>query len=209
MRHLHRGAAGSCARVQRDPVHVCSEDKHIYCRGCIDRWKTTCIPTTCPICRALLSREESATKERDEILLLGVRCPHAGCCDSGSGSGSGSGSSRDVAADAEDGHQHKKTRQDDGSLPATSCGWTGPLQDYEAHVAVCPFVEIACPFAEAGCAFRAARRDMGSHRSDAAAHLLLLMTTVAGVKAESAVSKAKNEAMESVCVDSQLVLGGS
>ncbi|KAJ1404714.1 hypothetical protein B484DRAFT_457230 [Ochromonadaceae sp. CCMP2298] len=62
-----------------------------------------------------------------------------------------------------------------------ACGWTGQLQDTAAHVAACPFVEVSCPFADAGCAFRAARGDMDAHR----AHLLMLMTTVAVVEAES------------------------
>jgi hypothetical protein len=168
--------------------------------------------TRCPECRAPISREEPARLARNMILLLDVRCPHAGS-NGGSGGGGGSGgsggttespsSSSNVTADAEDaedGHRHKKRRQDDcagpSSVPATSCVWTGPLQDY-----VCPFGEISCPFAEAGCAFRAALRDMCAHSSDAAAHLLLLMTSFAAVKAkgaaESAAVKAQNIALES------------
>jgi hypothetical protein len=181
---------GICMDVLRDPVQVCS-NHHTYCRGCIAQSKST--STKCPVCREEISREETTREKRDEILLLEVRCPHAisnGDSGGGGGSGGSSGttdspsSSSDVTADAEDGHQHKKRRQDDGagpsSLPATSCGWTGPWQDYEAHVVVCPFVEVPCPFAEAGCAFRAARRDMSAHGSDMGAHFL------ASVKAECA-----------------------
>jgi hypothetical protein len=76
------------------------------------------------------------------------------------------------------------------SQPATSCGWTGPLKDNEAHVAVCPFAEISCPFAEAGCPFRAARRDMGVHSSDMGAHSHIIMACAA-VKAECAAVKAE------------------
>jgi hypothetical protein len=63
-------------------------------------------------------------------------------------------------------------------------------------MAVCQFVEVSCPFAEAGCAFRAVRKDMGAYSSDTTAHLLLLMTTVATVKAESAAVKAKTTVVE-------------
>eukprot|EP00601_Ochromonadales_sp_CCMP2298_P031327 CAMPEP_0173346854 /NCGR_PEP_ID=MMETSP1144-20121109/12797_1 /TAXON_ID=483371 /ORGANISM="non described non described, Strain CCMP2298" /LENGTH=300 /DNA_ID=CAMNT_0014294211 /DNA_START=136 /DNA_END=1034 /DNA_ORIENTATION=- len=62
-----------------------------------------------------------------------------------------------------------------------ACEWTGHLNDCEAHMAACPCLEVSCPFADAGCAFRAARGDMDAHR----AHLLMLMTTVAVVEAES------------------------
>ncbi|KAJ1382634.1 hypothetical protein B484DRAFT_341999, partial [Ochromonadaceae sp. CCMP2298] len=73
-----RLSCGICSEVLRDPLQVC-EDKHIFCRCCIDRWKDICIPTTCPMCRAPLSREEAATKEREEIQLLTVFCPSASC----------------------------------------------------------------------------------------------------------------------------------
>jgi hypothetical protein len=155
----HDQICSICMDVLRDPVQVCGQ-QHTYCRGCciaISRETNT----RCPECRAPISREEPARLARNMILLLDVRCPHAGS-NGGSGGGGVSGgssdttdslsSSSDVTADAEDGHQHKKRRRDDGagpsSVPATSCVWTGPLQDYEAHVAVCPFGEISCPFAE-------------------------------------------------------------
>jgi hypothetical protein len=69
-----------------------------------------------------------------------------------------------------------------------TCGWTGPLADYEAHVELCPFMQISCPYAEAGCVFRAARRDMNAHSCDMAAHSHIMMACAA-VKAECAVMK--------------------
>jgi hypothetical protein len=148
-----------CTEVLRDPVLVCC-NHHTYCRGCIAL--SMARSNQCPECREEISREEPARKDKNRILLLDVRCPHTGC--------NGGGSPSSVPA-------------------ATSCGWTGPMKNYEAHVAECPFGEISCPFADAGCAFRAARRDMGAHSSDAAAHLLLLMTSFAAVKAECAAVK--------------------
>jgi hypothetical protein len=194
-----------CLEVLRDPVQVCGQ-QHVYCRGCISKWKAT--NSRCPECRAPFSKKQQPARlARNMILLLDVRCPHAGVVGSGGGGGGGGGgsssSSSDVAADAEAGHQHKKRRQDIGagpsSLPATSCEWTGQMKDYEAHVALCPFVEISCPFAEAGCAFRAARRDMGAHSSDMAAHFLMLMTSFATAKVERAAEKAET-AIESAAV---------
>jgi hypothetical protein len=152
--------------VMQDPVQVCC-NHHTYCRGCIAQAQTT--SNLCPECRVPISREEPARLARNMILLLDVRCPHAGC--------NGGGSPSSVSA-------------------ATSCGWTGPMKNYEAHLSACPFGEISCPFAEAGCAFRAARRDMGAHSSDAAAHLLLLMTSFAAVKAEGAAVKAECAAVK-------------
>jgi hypothetical protein len=138
---------------------------------------------------------------KNRIAELEVRCPNA-VCDGSSVSGSdmtnismSSSSNSDVTPEADENPQ-KKRKQDHDAVPsftpaATSCEWMGQMGDYEAHVAVCPFAEVPCPFAEAGCAFRAARRDIGAHSSDAAAHFLLLMTTVAAVKAESTVVNGK------------------
>jgi hypothetical protein len=179
-----------CMEVLRDPLQVCSEH-HNYCRGCIAKWKAT--NDTCPECRAPFSREEPARVLNNMIEKLDVRCSvHA--CNGGSSTSAVSADAEDV----EDGHQHKKSRQDDSagpsSVPATSCGWSGKLKDYEAPVAACPFVEVPCPFADAGCAFRAARRDIGAHSSDMGAHFLILMTTVAAGKAECAAVKAEGAA---------------
>jgi len=195
---------GICMEIMRDPVQICSVH-HTYCVGCISRWRST--KTTCPDCRAPISREEPARILKNMIEKLEVGCPHAACNggsnsgDSGSGSGmtnSSSSSSGDATADAEDGHQHKKSRQENSAEPssaaATYCAWTGQVKDYEAHMAVCPFVEVCCPFAEAGCTFRAARRDMGAHRGDMGAHFLMLMTSAAADKAERAAVKAESAA---------------
>mmetsp|Transcript_15878 Transcript_15878/g.34644 ORF Transcript_15878/g.34644 Transcript_15878/m.34644 type:complete len:392 (+) Transcript_15878:99-1274(+) len=179
-----------CMDVLRDPVQVCSEH-HTYCRGCINRWKGGG-RTTCPECRAPFSKDEPARVLKNIIEKLEVRCSHA-CGDPSNTGGSGATDSSsssscdgDVPADtaADDGHQHKKRRQEEAvtsSAPAAFCEWTGQVREYEAHMAACPFVEVSCPFADAGCAFRAARGDMDAHR----AHLLMLMTTVAVVEAES------------------------
>ncbi|KAJ1383072.1 hypothetical protein B484DRAFT_461762, partial [Ochromonadaceae sp. CCMP2298] len=70
-----------------------------------------------------------------------------------------------------------------------ACKWTGQLKDLNAHVATCPFVLISCPFAEVGCGFQAERRNMGAHCSDQAAHLLMLTTSFAALKAECATKK--------------------
>jgi hypothetical protein len=195
-----------CKEVLKDPVQVCIQH-HTHCRGCIAKWKAT--KKTCPDCRAPISREESARKERNKILELQVRCPNAGCDGSSGGGGSDSSSSSSGSsdvADAEDERQHKKSRQDDGAPSSASAlagasvvnplhlltvAWTGPLKDYKAHETKCPFGEISCRFANAGCAFRAPRRDMAAHCSDMGAHFVILMTTVAAVKTECASVKAE------------------
>mmetsp|Transcript_27538 Transcript_27538/g.62443 ORF Transcript_27538/g.62443 Transcript_27538/m.62443 type:complete len:485 (+) Transcript_27538:41-1495(+) len=193
---------GICMEVLNDPVLVCGE-QHTYCRACIALWKDT--KSTCPECRVPISQGKTNRLAKNMIDKLEVRCPHAGCdgCDGG-GDGSGqtnsASSSSDIPADAEDGHQHKKSRQENSAEPssaaATYCAWTGQVKDYEAHVAACPFMEVSCPFEEAGCTFRAARRDMGAHSGDTAAHLLMLMTTVAAGKAKIAVVEAESAAVK-------------
>eukprot|EP00601_Ochromonadales_sp_CCMP2298_P000067 CAMPEP_0173180936 /NCGR_PEP_ID=MMETSP1141-20130122/7001_1 /TAXON_ID=483371 /ORGANISM="non described non described, Strain CCMP2298" /LENGTH=317 /DNA_ID=CAMNT_0014103859 /DNA_START=105 /DNA_END=1058 /DNA_ORIENTATION=- len=77
-----------------------------------------------------------------------------------------------------------------------ACEWTGHLNDCEAHMAACPCLEVSCPFVDAGCAFRAARRDMDDHSGDMGAHFLLLMTTVAQVKAECASIKTDSSSLQ-------------
>ncbi|KAJ1439287.1 hypothetical protein B484DRAFT_391897 [Ochromonadaceae sp. CCMP2298] len=63
-------------------------------------------------------------------------------------------------------------------------------------MAACPCLEVSCPFVDAGCAFRAARRDMDDHSGDMGAHFLLLMTTVAQVKAECASIKTDSSSLQ-------------
>ncbi|KAJ1393288.1 hypothetical protein B484DRAFT_439352, partial [Ochromonadaceae sp. CCMP2298] len=157
----------------------------------------------CSIC----IKDESARILKNMIEKLEVRCSHA-CGDPSNTGGSGATDSSsssscdgDVPADtaADDGHQHKKRRQEEAvtsSAPAAFCEWTGQVREYEAHMAACPFVEVSCPFSDAGCAFRAARRDMGAHSVNMGAHFLVLMSTVAQVKADNEAMRGKVSSVE-------------
>ncbi|KAJ1438576.1 hypothetical protein B484DRAFT_444472, partial [Ochromonadaceae sp. CCMP2298] len=197
-----------CRGLLQDPVLVCTQ-QHVFCSGCIKNWKAK--SNDCPECRERLSNRNQypARLAKNMILLLEVRCPHAGRNGGGNSGGAGSvpanssSSSSDITTDTEDGHQHKRGRQNNdtkpSSMPARSCEWTGPLQDCEAHAAACPFEEVSCPFKEVGCVYRAARGDMGAHSGNMAAHSLMLMTAFAAVKAESASFQVKIPALELEC----------